>query len=108
LREWDSAGSNWPADSKNEAKYFHVSSYGEVFAALGTFSNGGAFIISAFTGYGTKLGTTINEKFPPPKGIEGVYSDAITNILMVCAVTMIAACVVALIGLVRFKVPKEG
>jgi hypothetical protein len=79
----------------------------EVLAVLGTFTNGGAFILSAFTGYGTKLGTTINEKFPPPKGIEGGYSDAITNILMVCAVTMIAACVVALIGLVRFKVPKE-
>jgi hypothetical protein len=80
----------------------------EVFAALGTFSNGGAFIISAFTGYGTKLSTITNEKFPPIKGTEGGYSDLITNILIMCTVTVIGACVIALIGLVRFKVPKEG
>jgi hypothetical protein len=76
-------------------------------AVVGTFTNGGAFVISAFTGFGTKLGPTINEKFPPPKGIEGGYSDAITGILMVCGVCMLVCLSIAVVGLVRYRAPKE-
>jgi hypothetical protein len=71
----------------------------EINAYLGTFCNGGAFFVSAFTGFGSKLGVTSNEKFPPPNGTEGGYSDLMTGILMVCGVTIIISLVISLIGL---------
>lgn len=78
----------------------------ELTAYLGTFCNGGAFVISAFTGFGTKLGPTVNEKFPPPNGTEGGYSETITNTLLVCAVTVIISLVLSMIGLMAYN-PKN-
>ena len=78
----------------------------ELTAYLGTFCNGGAFLISGFTGFGTKLGPTINEKFPAPNGIEGGYSEAITNCLLVCAVTVIISLILSIIGLIAYN-PKN-
>lgn len=72
----------------------------EATAYLGTFLNGGAFFISAFTGFGTKLAPCLHEKFPFPKGTEGGYSTAMTGILQVCAVNIITALSLATYGLV--------
>ncbi len=71
----------------------------EFMANLGTFCNGSAFFISAFTGFGTKLAPITNEKFPFPNGIEGGYSDAMTACLMVCGVTIVTSLIISLIGL---------
>jgi hypothetical protein len=79
----------------------------EITAYLGTFCNGGAFLIAAFTGFGTKLAPTIIEKFPFPNGVETGYSTTITNCLLVCAVTVITSLVLAIIGLAQFK-PKKA
>ena len=74
----------------------------EVTAYFGTFLNGSAFFISAFTGFGTKLSPTINEKFPFPNGIEGGYSDLMTTCLMTSGVTVITCLVISLVGLARY------
>lgn len=75
----------------------------ELTAYLGTFCNGGAFLISAFTGFGTKLAPTVIEKFPFPNGIEGGYSDLMTGCLMVCGVTIITSLILAIVGLVAYE-----
>jgi hypothetical protein len=74
----------------------------EISAYLGTFCNGGAFLISAFTGFGTKLAPTVNEKFPFPNGVEGGYSDLMTNCLLVCGITIVTSLVISILGLSRF------
>ncbi len=84
-------------------QYMHLSSGAlfimEITAYLGTFCNGGAFVIAGFTGYGTKLAPTVHEKFPFPNGNEGGYSELITNCLLVCAVTVITSLSLAIVGL---------
>ena len=79
----------------------------EITSYLGTYCNGAAFLVSAFTGFGTKLAPTINEKFPFPQGIEGGYSTLMTNILMICGVNMVISLFLALIGLYQYK-PKKN
>jgi hypothetical protein len=43
---------------------------------------------------------TLNEKFPPPGGIN---SATVTGLLQVCGVTIILALVLTLVGLIRHK-----
>lgn len=74
----------------------------EINAYLGTFCNGGAFFVSAFTGFGTKLAPTTIETFPYPNGVVGGYSDLMTSILMVCGVTVVICLVLSLVGLYRY------
>ncbi len=80
----------------------------EITAYLGTFCNGGAFLISAFTGFGTKLAPTVNEKFPFPNGTEGGYSELMTKVLLVCGVTVITSLILSLIGLYHFDFARNA
>jgi hypothetical protein len=72
------------------------------FAALqiGTWTNGAAGVAAAFTGSSSLLMPTLNEKFPPPNGMD---SSVVTGLLMTCAVTIIAALLLTLFGLLRSK-----
>jgi hypothetical protein len=76
----------------------------ELLAYVGTFSNGGAFVISAFTGSGTPLAVTVHKLFPFPQGLDGPWSHVVTNCLMICGVTTVGALLLALIGLLRSEV----
>lgn len=67
---------------------------------IGTWTNGTAGVIGAFTGTSSKLMPTITEKFPPPHGVD---NPLITNTLMVCGITMLLALLLTLYGLVRCK-----
>lgn len=79
----------------------------EITAYLGTFCNGFAFVIAGFTGYGTPLAPTTHKQFPFPNGIEGPMSDIVTGCLFVCAVTIIVALSLTLIGLFGGKVEPQ-
>ena len=79
----------------------------EINSYLGTFFNGFAFIISAFTGYGTPLSPTVHKQFPFPNGIEGPWADAVTSSLMLCGVTIIIALTLVFIGLLAAPVEKK-
>jgi hypothetical protein len=65
---------------------------------IGTWTNGGAGVAAAFLGESSRLMPTLNEKFPPPGGID---SSIVTALLQVCGVTVIAALVLTLVGLIR-------
>ncbi len=67
---------------------------------IGTWTNGGAGVAAAFLGESSRLMPTLNEKFPPPGGID---SSIVTGLLQVCGVTVIAALVLTLVGLLRNK-----
>ncbi|NUM54342.1 MAG: hypothetical protein HUU46_11910 [Candidatus Hydrogenedentes bacterium] len=63
---------------------------------IGTWTNGGAGLAGAFIGASSRLMPTLNEKFPPPRGTE----DAIvTNLLMLCGITIMIALLLTLYGL---------
>lgn len=65
---------------------------------LGTWTNGAAGVAAAFTGTSSKLMPTINEKSPPPHGAD---SPLVTNLLLVCGITIIVALLLTLFGLAR-------
>jgi hypothetical protein len=67
---------------------------------IGTWTNGAAGLAAAFIGASSKLMPTMNEKFPPPHGVD---NPLVTNLLLVCAVTILAALLLTLYGMVRFK-----
>lgn len=67
---------------------------------IGTWTNGAAGVAAAFTGVSSKLMPTINEKFPPPGGAN---STLVTNLLMICGVTILIALFLTLYGLLRAK-----
>ena len=77
------------------------------FAALqiGTWTNGAAGIAAAFLGASSALMPTINEKFPPPHGTE---HPVVSGLLQLCGVTIIAALLLTLYGLMRSKPPNSG
>ena len=78
------------------------------FAALqiGTWTNGAAGVAAAFIGSSSKLMPTLNEKFPPPNGVD---SSLVTDLLLTCGVTVIVALLLTLYGLLRSKpLPKGG
>jgi hypothetical protein len=67
---------------------------------IGTWTNGLAGVIAAFAGSSSKLMTTLNEKFPPPHGIDNALVSAS---LQVCGVTIMLALLLTIYGLVRSK-----
>jgi hypothetical protein len=67
---------------------------------IGTWTNGGAGMVAALTGSSSMLMPTLNEKFPPPNGTN---SPVVTGLLVICAVTILAALLLTLYGLLRSK-----
>jgi hypothetical protein len=67
---------------------------------IGTWTNGAAGLAAAFIGATSKLMPTLNEKFPPPNGVD---SSVVTNILQLCAITVIVALLLTIYGLLRSK-----
>jgi hypothetical protein len=67
---------------------------------IGTWTNGAAGVTAAFIGASSKLMPTINEKVPPPGGTD---NPLVTGSLKVCGVTIIAALLLTLCGLLRSK-----
>jgi len=67
---------------------------------IGTWTNGAAGIAAAVTGSSSQLMPTLNEKFPPPHGVD---SAVVTNLLQLCGVTIIVALLLTLYGLLRSK-----
>jgi len=68
---------------------------------IGTWTNGGAGFVAAFIGASSKLMPTINEKFPPPHGIDNLI---VSGLLQLCGVTIMAALLLTLYGLLRSKI----
>ncbi len=77
------------------------------FAALqiGTWTNGAAGVAAAFIGTSSKLMPTLNEKFPPPNGVD---SPVVTTLLLTCGVTIIVALLITIYGLLRSKPSPKG
>jgi hypothetical protein len=71
---------------------------------VGTWTNGAAGVAAGFLGASTKLMPTINEKFPPPHGTDNPF---VTGTLLLCAVTILAALLLTLYGLVRSRPPAK-
>lgn len=69
---------------------------------IGTWTNGAAGVAAAFLGASSKLMPTINEKFPPPHGTD---HPLVTGTLQLCGVTIMAALLLTLYGLVRSRTP---
>lgn len=67
---------------------------------IGTWSNGAAGVVAAFSGASSTLMPTINEKFPPPHGID---SMAVSSLLQLCGISIIAALLLTLFGLIQAK-----
>jgi len=72
------------------------------FAALliGTWFNGTAGVIAAFMGSTSPLMTTLNQKFPPPNGMDNALAS---GSLMLCGVAIMIALLLTLYGLLRGK-----
>lgn len=72
------------------------------FAALliGTWLNGTAGVIAAFMGSTSPLMTTLNQKFPPPNGMDNALAS---GSLMLCGVAIMIALLLTLYGLLRGK-----
>lgn len=77
------------------------------FAALqiGTWSNGTAGVIAAFLGTSSELMPTINAQFPPPNG---THSVIVSGLLKLCVVTIIAAILLTLYGLLRQEAKSDS
>lgn len=71
---------------------------------IGTWTNGAAGVVAAYSGASSKLLSTISEKFPPPHGTD---NPIVTGSLLVCGVTMMVALLLTLYGLWRAKTPGE-
>lgn len=67
---------------------------------IGTWTNGAAGFAAAFIGSSSKLMPTLNEKFPPPHGVD---SPIVTGLLQVCGVTILVALLLTIYGLLRSK-----
>lgn len=71
---------------------------------IGTWTNGAAGVAGAFMGSSSPLMPTLNEKFPPPHGVD---NPLVSGLLQVCGVTIMVALLITLYGLVRSK-PANG
>ena len=71
---------------------------------IGTWMNGAAGLAAAFIGSSSKLMPTLNEKFPPPHGVD---SPVVTGLLLTCAVTIVLALLLTIYGLLRSRVSQE-
>ena len=67
---------------------------------LGTWTNGAAGLVTAWSGQSTQLMGTLNEKFPPPVAGDNALA---TGLLMTCGITIVIALVLTLVGLFRAK-----
>jgi hypothetical protein len=76
-----------------------------VLLQIGTWTNGAAGLAAAFSGSSSMLMPTLNEKFPPPNGMD---SSVVTGLLQTCGVTIILALLLTLYGLLRSKRPAQG
>lgn len=65
---------------------------------LGTWLNGAAGVMAAFSGGTSPLMLTPNQKFPPPHGTD---NPLVTGSLTFCAITILLALVMTLYGLAR-------
>ncbi len=63
---------------------------------VGTWSNGAAGLVAAFTGESSRLMPTMTEQFPPPGGTDNAL---VTGLLLLCGVTIISALLLTLYGL---------
>jgi hypothetical protein len=63
-----------------------------------TWTNGSAGLAAAVLGSSSKLMPTINEKFPPPNGVD---SAVVTGILQLCGATIMVALLLTIYGLLR-------
>ena len=63
---------------------------------VGTWTNGAAGVAGAFVGSSSKLMSTLNEKFPPPNGVDNVL---VTGLLQLCGVTIMLALLLTIYGL---------
>lgn len=69
-----------------------------VLLQIGTWCNGAAGVAGALSGATASLLPTLNEKFPPPHGTD---NPVVAVLLMVCAVSVLAALSITLAGLLR-------
>jgi hypothetical protein len=67
---------------------------------IGTWTNGAAGVAGAFLGASSPLMPTLNEKFPPPNGVD---NPLVSGLLQVCGVTIMAALLITLYGLLRSR-----
>ena len=67
---------------------------------IGSWTNGAAGVVAAFIGSSSKLMPTLNEKFPPPRGVD---SPVVTNLLQLCGVTIVLALLLTIFGLLRSR-----
>lgn len=67
---------------------------------IGTWTNGAAGLAAAFIGSSSKLMPTLNEKFPPPNGVD---SPVVTNLLQLCGVAIMVTLLLTIYGLLRSK-----
>ena len=65
---------------------------------IGTWTNGAAGVAGAFIGSSSMLMPTLNEKFPPPNGVD---SAVVTGLLHICGVTIMLALLLTMYGLLR-------
>jgi hypothetical protein len=72
---------------------------------MGTWTNGAAGVAAAFIGSSSKLMPTLNEKFPPPHGVD---SPVVTNLLQLCGVTIILALLLTIYGLSNARTPAQN
>jgi|SRR5579871_761400 len=71
-----------------------------VLLQIGTWTNGAAGVAGAFMGASSRLMPTLNEKFPPPNGVDNIL---VSGLLQVCGVTIMAALLITLYGLWRAR-----
>ena len=71
---------------------------------IGTWANGAAGLAAAFIGSSSKLMPTLNEKFPPPHGVD---SPVVTGVLQLCGITIMAALLLTIYGLLPSKASGE-
>ena len=71
---------------------------------IGTWTNGAAGLAAAFIGSSSKLMPTLNQKFPPPHGVD---SPAVTGLLQLCGATIMIALFLTIYGLLRSRAPEK-
>ena len=71
---------------------------------IGTWTNGAAGLVGAFSGQSSALLSTANQNFPAPGG---AANATVTGLLMVCGVTIVIALVLTLVGLAKLPPGRE-
>jgi hypothetical protein len=67
---------------------------------IGTWANGSAGVVAAFTGRSTQLLPTANQGFPPPHGADNPLATAL---LLVTGFAIVVALLLTLAGLIRSR-----